>query len=141
MVDKKVKIDSKESKKPTVTQGPICRGRMPLPLVKYIRYNEEGSDTDIARKYFTTAGKVSDIRKGRNFGYINTNTTFSKADIEAAKAQLVANFSERKKRGSDEVVQEVSQNDAKYSLDVLSKIKTGESTLASDREKFKADNK
>jgi hypothetical protein len=56
-----------KEKAPTIE---IIRGRMALPLVYMIRFQEEGSDSEIARKYRTTVGKVSDVKKVRNFAYI-----------------------------------------------------------------------
>jgi len=50
----------------------IIRGRIPLALVYLIRFEEpeDATDGSISVKYQTTVGKVSDIRKRRNFGYI-----------------------------------------------------------------------
>lgn len=57
-----------EKKAPKVE---IIRGRMPAPVVLAIKTEDEGqTDGALAAKYRTTNGKVSDIRKNRNFGYI-----------------------------------------------------------------------
>lgn len=50
----------------------IVRGVMPVALVAAIKFDEKGieKDADVAKIYGTTSGKVSDIRKGRNFGYL-----------------------------------------------------------------------
>lgn len=63
----------------------IINGRMPLPLVYLIRFDEgDLKDSEVAAKYFTSTGKVNDIRKGRNFAYITEETKFTKADIDGA---------------------------------------------------------
>lgn len=50
----------------------IIRGRMPLPIVKLIKFNTDGeTDGAVAAKFRTTNGKVSDIRKNRNFLYVD----------------------------------------------------------------------
>lgn len=50
----------------------IVRGVMPVYLVYMIKFEETGTekDADVAKVYGTTSGKVSDVRKGRNFGYL-----------------------------------------------------------------------
>ena len=50
----------------------ILNGRMPLPIVYAIRFQEEAGakNSELAKKYGTSVGKVFDIRKGSNFGYI-----------------------------------------------------------------------
>lgn len=50
----------------------IVRGVMPVALVARIKFDEKGveKDADVAKLYGTTSGKVSDIRKGRNFAYL-----------------------------------------------------------------------
>jgi hypothetical protein len=49
----------------------IIRGRIPVAIVACIRYKEPGMATAaLAAKYRTTVGKVDDILKGRNFGYV-----------------------------------------------------------------------
>ena len=50
----------------------ILRGRMPVAVVAMIRYQEvETATAACAAKYRTTVGKIDDIKKGRNFGYIS----------------------------------------------------------------------
>ena len=68
----------------------IINGRMPLALVYAIRFEEgsESKDSELATKYKTSVGKISDIRKSRNFGYITEDMNFSKADIDGALAYL-----------------------------------------------------
>ena len=68
----------------------ILRGRMPLPLVRTIKFGHADlNDSQVADMYRTTSGKVSDIRKGRNFGYVGEdNVAFTEEQIEAAKARI-----------------------------------------------------
>lgn len=63
----------------------IVRGRMPLAMVYVIRFVEEGTDGELARKYRTTPGKINDIKKNRNFAYVTEDTKFSAAEIDKAK--------------------------------------------------------
>lgn len=64
----------------------IINGRMPIPLVHLIRFDEVGSkDSEVAAKFFTSTGKVSDIKKNRNFQYVTEDMKFTQADIDAAK--------------------------------------------------------
>lgn len=49
----------------------ILRGRMPVALVKMIKFApEDMSNSTLAAMHRTTVGKVDDIRKGRNFDYV-----------------------------------------------------------------------
>jgi hypothetical protein len=67
----------------------IIRGRMPLPIVAMIKFGTDGeTDGAVATKFRTTNGKVSDIRKDRNFGYI-TAAYVPNADM-IAKALVYA---------------------------------------------------
>lgn len=62
----------------------IIRGRMLLPIVYLIKFKEEGTDAELAARYRTTGGKVSDIKGNRNFGYIKAESRFSADDINEA---------------------------------------------------------
>ncbi len=50
----------------------IVRGVMPVVLVYMIKFESDAAakDADVAKLFGTTSGKVSDIRKGRNFAYL-----------------------------------------------------------------------
>ena len=112
----------------------LARGRMPAPLVWFIRFKEEGTDSEVAHKYFTTPGKISDIRKNRGFKYITEETKFSKADIDAAIEKVKSNFTEGKSRGGK--TSDTTEADAKYALESLGKVPVSdESTLEADRAK------
>lgn len=64
----------------------IIRGRMPLPIVAMIKFGTSGlTDGAVAAKFRTTNGKVSDIRKDRNFGYIKEDYAPSAEMIVKAK--------------------------------------------------------
>lgn len=78
----------------------IVRGRMPLACVAAVRFVEkaEVSNNDLAKKYGTSVGKIFDIRKGRNFGYITKDYKPSAEDIKAAEAWA----KEAAKHGGDE---------------------------------------
>lgn len=79
-----VSAENQPETKPVVE---IIRGRMPLPIVKMIKFAPEGeTDGALAAKFRTTNGKVSDIRKERNFGYITENYKPSQEQLDKAKA-------------------------------------------------------
>ena len=63
---------------------------MPVALVARIKFDENGveKDADVAKMYGTTSGKVSDIRKGRNFGYL-TNDFVPTAEQKAAAVEWI----------------------------------------------------
>ena len=121
-----------EAEKKPAEPVKLARGRMPAPLVAHIRFNEEGNDSEIARKFFTTPGKINDIKKGRGFAYITKDTKFSKADIDAAIAKVKENFVSGKGRGGK--VSDTTIDDAKYAIECLEAMTTSdESTLEADR--------
>lgn len=85
--------DATSEKAPRAPKDPakvlnIINGRMPLPLVFCIRYKEpkEAKAADIAKAYGTSVGKVFDIRKGSNFGYITESYKPSAEELAAARA-------------------------------------------------------
>lgn len=53
----------------------IINGRMPVAVVAQVRFgNNKGDATkDLAALYGTTVGKVDDIKKNRNFAYVDAN--------------------------------------------------------------------
>ena len=78
----------------------ILNGRMPLPIVFAIRFQEDAGakNSDLAKKYGTSVGKVFDIRKGSNFGYIDNNYKPSAEELAAARAHITTGTSTK---GSD----------------------------------------
>lgn len=64
----------------------IIRGRIPLAIVFLIRFVEktEESTKNLAEKYATTVGKIDDIRKNRNFAYVDADVRFTQAQIDEA---------------------------------------------------------
>lgn len=123
----------------------IQRGRMPLPLVWWIRFvecavtkDENGDDvmqTDsaIAHKYFTTPGKINDIRKNANFKYINDKTVFNENELDKAIADIKHNFTNGKRRGQPDAKPDTTLEDAAYAIGVLEGMEAGESTTAADK--------
>lgn len=78
----------KKKRGPKVNLLNIVRGRMPLACVAAIRFQvpAEVSNADVAKVFGTSVGKVFDIRKGRNFGYIDAEYKPSEQDIKDAEA-------------------------------------------------------
>ena len=73
----------------------ILNGRMPLPIVYAIRFQEDAGakNGDLAKKYGTSVGKVFDIRKGSNFGYITKDYLPSAEELAAARAHITTGTS------------------------------------------------
>ena len=78
----------------------ILNGRMPLPIVYAIRFQEEAGakNSELAKKYGTSVGKVFDIRKGSNFGYITKDYLPSADELTTARAHITTGTSAK---GSD----------------------------------------
>ena len=86
MADKKVETPVKDAEKKETPKVDIIRGRMPLLIVSMIKFGNDGvTDGALAAKYRTTNGKVSDIRKNRNFGYITKDFVPTADMIEGAQ--------------------------------------------------------
>lgn len=67
----------------------IIRGRMPVAVVALIRFSEtETSTSACADKYRTTVGKVDDIRKNRNFAYVDESFVPTEQQVADAKVYL-----------------------------------------------------
>lgn len=73
----------------------ILNGRMPLPIVYAIRFQEDAGakNSELAKKYGTSVGKVFDIRKGSNFGYITKDYLPSAEELATARAHITTGTS------------------------------------------------
>lgn len=70
---------------------PIVRGRLPLIFVHAIRFDKvlnAMANKDLAVKFATSVGKVFDIKKGRNFGYVNEGFKPTPEDVTTAEAWI-----------------------------------------------------
>jgi hypothetical protein len=70
---------------------PIVRGRLPLVFVHAVRFDPvigAMGNKDIASKFATSVGKVFDIKKGRNFGYVDASYKPSAEDLTAAQSWI-----------------------------------------------------
>lgn len=86
-------VESTEEKKAPVEPQRLCKGTMPSPLVWYIKFHESPDNKSaIAKKYFTTPGKISDIQSDSNQKYIVANMKWSKEELDAARATIRENF-------------------------------------------------
>lgn len=90
---------SKENQNPeTEEKAPaaearLCKGTMPSCLVWYIKFHEaKDNKSEIAKKYCTTPGKISDIQGNANQKYIVEDMVFSDAELDAAREQIKTNF-------------------------------------------------
>lgn len=60
------------------TKQEIINGRMPIAAVYVARFEfADGPASEVANQFGTTVGKIADIRKGSNFGYITADTKFT----------------------------------------------------------------
>jgi hypothetical protein len=68
----------------------IIRGRMPVQVVKMIRFHSDSDMTKsaLADKYRTTVGKINDVMAGNNFGYVNEDFKPSAEQLAAAKEYI-----------------------------------------------------
>lgn len=73
----------------------ILNGRMPLPIVYAIRFQEDAGakNSELAKKYGTSVGKVFDIRKGSNFSYITKDYLPSAEELATARAHITTGTS------------------------------------------------
>jgi len=145
-------VEEVEVKKAPAGPAKLIRGRMPLPLVWHIRFkesydyediDEDGNvviahqpDSAVARKFFTTAGKIMDIRTNRNFKYLHEGTTFSESDIETAKDQLRKNIAEGKIRGTDTPTNDYDEDDASSMFELLDSMVSETSSIDEDRKAY-----
>lgn len=76
--------------KPAKEKANIVRGVMPVLLVYLIKFESDAGakDADVAKNFGTTSGKVSDVRKGRNFAYLSKDFTPTKEQKDAAIAWM-----------------------------------------------------
>ena len=70
---------------------PIVRGRLPLIFVHAVRFDKvlnAMANKDLCTKLATSVGKVFDIKKGRNFGYVTEGYKPTAEDVSAAEAWI-----------------------------------------------------
>lgn len=95
MADNKKAEEAKAAEKVETPKVEIIRGRMPLLIVSMIKFGTEGqTDGALATKFRTTNGKVSDVRKDRNFGYI-TKDFVPTADMIKGAEEYAAQLSDK----------------------------------------------
>lgn len=77
-----------ETEKPEKPVVDIIRGRMPVAIAALIKFHsdKDDKDADLAAKYRTTNGKISDLRQNRNFAYVTADFKPDAAMVEAANA-------------------------------------------------------
>lgn len=70
---------------------PIVRGRLPLIFVHAVRFDDvikAMSIKDVATKMGTSVGKIFDIRKNRNFAYVDASFKPTADDVAAANSWI-----------------------------------------------------
>lgn len=99
----------------------IVRGQIPKPLVYLVRFDEpaDAKDGDLAKKYGTTSGKIADIRKNRNFAYIDVDYKPT-ADEKTAAVTWLKQVPGYDQNGTDAVVVAVEKLDTASEADVAS---------------------
>lgn len=93
---------------------PIVRGRLPLVFVHAVRFDpvlNAMGNKDLAAKLATSVGKIFDIKKGRNFSYVNADFKPTQEDLNAADAWIASvgaeNAKGQKAVGDAELMQRV----------------------------------
>lgn len=77
----------------------FCKGTMPSPLVWFIKFHESiENKSAVAKKYFTTPGKIADIQSNSNQKYIVEDMVWTDEELDSAVEGIKANFV----RGQDE---------------------------------------
>lgn len=113
---------------------PIVRGRLPLVFVHAIRFDPvigAMANKDTATKFATSVGKVFDIKKGRNFGYVDASYKPSAEDLTAAQAWIDQVGAENAKGMS-------AVGDKSLMVTVLEQYKAGGLATAEDIAKLSA---
>jgi len=84
------KTDENVEAKVEAPKVEIIRGRMPVQVVKMIRFHSDDDMTvsALAAKYRTTVGKINDVKAGNNFGYVKEDFKPSAEQLEAAKSYI-----------------------------------------------------
>jgi hypothetical protein len=101
----------------------MSKGNMPMPLVWYIRFHEDDTIGNIARKYFTTPGKVTDIVKSFGQKYIVQDMVWSFEELAAARETIRDNFVRgQSTEESNRKTATTTAEDSAYSLEVLDKV-------------------
>lgn len=77
-----------EKKAPVLAN--IIRGRMPVGVVYIVRFGDQRNEAskDLAKMFGTTIGKIEDIKKNRNFGYVKADFKPTATQKEEAIAWL-----------------------------------------------------
>lgn len=103
-------------------QNGILTGRIPVPFVYLVRFNEdsEQTDSDLAVKYCTTPGKINDIRRGAGFPYVTKELVITQEDINEARRQVSEKL-QSNDRG-------LTSENVEYMLSKLSEITVGETS-------------
>ncbi len=120
-------------KKTTGVSGGVSRGQMPHPLVWYIRFREKGSNAEIAKRYFTSAGRIGDIRRNTTFKNITEDATFSENELDKARDHIKRNFTKNSAGAT--------LRDAAYSLARLDEIRAGKTSSRKVRRGKKSSSK
>lgn len=86
----KVEEKTTETTAPVKTLANIIRGRMPAVIVFMVRHgdNKGESTKALATMFGTTSGKIDDIKKGHNFGYIKANFKPTQSMVDEGIAYL-----------------------------------------------------
>lgn len=93
-----------EAQKTVEAPKEIIRGRMPVAIVYLVRFGAQSTQATKVKadKFGTTVGKIDDIAKGRNFGYVKADFKPTAAQKADGKAWL-----ERHPTGAAELIAEL----------------------------------
>lgn len=135
--------EAKPEKKEAAKKVDIIRGRMPVAMVYAVRFGNlaEGS-AEKQRLFATTVGKIYDIEKNRNFGYVTEDVKFTQEQIDDA-IDWMEHHPEFDAQGAQKVVDylkklPIATEEEAAKFEELRKASRGQTTKTKDGEKADA---
>lgn len=132
-----------EAKKEAPKKVDIIRGRMPVAMVYAVRFgNLAEGPAEKQRLFATTVGKIYDIEKNRNFGYVTEDVKFTQEQIDEG-IEWIEHHPEFEEQGAQKVVDylkalPVASEEEAAKFEELRKASRGQNTKTKDGEKANA---
>ncbi len=131
-------VEAKPAKEP-IKRVDIIRGRMPVAMVYAVRFgNLVEGPSEKQRLFATTVGKIYDIEKNRNFGYVTEDTRFTQEQIDDG-IDWIEHHPEFKEQGAEKVVKylkamTVATEEEAAKFEEVRKASRGQTTKTKDGE-------
>lgn len=132
-----------EAKKEAPKKVDIIRGRMPVAMVYAVRFgNLAEGPADKQRLFATTVGKIYDIEKMRNFGYVTEDVKFTQEQIDEG-IEWIEHHPEFEEQGAQKVVDylkklPIASEEEAAKFEEVRKASRGQNTKTKDGEKADA---